>query len=91
VRGPTPLVCRVNGTVGGGGGGVGLEEAGIGEGRGVRVAMYANCVGGCVAGTAVGVGVVLEQPLEIYNTLFYNYVPPADWVFVDANSVPPPP
>jgi hypothetical protein len=96
VRGHSPLVCRVDlnaSSDGGseGGGGHGIDESGLGTTLGgYTVAMFANCFE-CVPGTAVGLGVVLEQKFEVYNHLFYGYAPPADWSFLADGAPPAPP
>ncbi len=89
VRGVKPLVCRVNGTEGGGGGGVGLVEAMQDNRTGFTVGVYANC-DPCVYQN-LGVGLVLEQQYQVFSTLFYGYLPPTDWLFTETNSVPQPP
>lgn len=94
VRGPSPLVCRVNRTASlvEGGGGVGIEEAQFGtENMGYSVSMFANCFDGCVPGTVLGAGAVLEQRFQIYNHLFYGYQPPDGWLFLTDGPPPPPP
>lgn len=91
VRGTSPLVCRVTLTEGGGGGGVGIEEAELGtDHMGYEVSMFANCNPQCTVGVS-GVGLALDQPFDVYNTLFHQYAPPADWLFVESNTVPSPP
>lgn len=90
VRGLAPLVCRVNATAGGGGGGVGLDEA-MGSNRtGFTIGVYANC-DPCAPGTILGFGLVLEQQFDVYAHLFYGYLPPEDWLFTESNTVPSPP
>ncbi len=100
VRGPAPLTCRVNATTGGGGGGVGIKEAQLGTNNtAFMVSMFSNC-SPCYRDTGapdplgigiLGVGVVTEQTFDVYNHLFYNYSPPADWTFLATGKVPPPP
>lgn len=96
VRGHSPLVCRVNGTMSNdgmesGGGGHGLEEAELGtENMGYSVSMFSNCFE-CVPGTVLGLGVVLEQRFQVYNHLFYGYLPPDGWMFITDGPPPPPP
>ena len=96
VRGHSPLICRVNATMSsdgmeGGGGGHGLEEAGLGtDNMGYSVSMFSNCFE-CVPGTVLGVGVVLEQRFQVYNHLFYGYLPPEGWAFLTDGQAPAPP
>lgn len=90
VRGFSPLVCRVTPEEGGGGGGFGLKEADVGAAGGYIVQMFANC-NPCVPTTILGVGIVYEQQYEVYDHLFYGYLPPEDWLFVETSMVPSPP
>ena len=93
VRGPAPLVCKVNMTAAadGGGGGHGLNETGLGgDVGGFTVQMFAGCYQQCVVG-AVGLGIALEQRFQVFNHVFYGYEPPADWVFLTDGPPPPPP
>ena len=99
VRGVAPLTCRVNGTTGGGGGGVGIKDAQLGTNNTFfQTRMFANC-SPCIYDSGVdpaglgfmGVGVVLEQTFEVYNHLFFGYLPPTDWTFLANGKVPPPP
>lgn len=91
VRGMSPLVCRVNATDGGGGGGVGITENKLGTNRtGYTVGVYANC-DPCVPGTVLGFGLVYQQQFEIFSHLFYGYLPPEGWIFVEDSYVPEPP
>jgi len=90
VWGASPHVCRVSSDAGTGnpdgtGGGNGLDEAAFGSGTepGFRVWTAADCAEIlCVPGTALGVGVVIEQTFDVYNHVFYNFAPPEDWIFV---------
>lgn len=96
VRGPSPLVCRLNTTAssdGGenGGGGHGIEESGLGaELMGYSVQMFAGCYQQCVVG-AVGAGISLEQRFQVYNHLFHGYLPPEGWLFLNDGPPPAPP
>jgi hypothetical protein len=96
VRGPAPLICKVSlneSSDGGssGGGGHGIDESGLGADlMGYSTEMFAGCYQQCVIG-AVGAGVSLQQPYDVYNTVFFGYEPPADWTFLSGTPVPNPP
>lgn len=53
----------------------------------------------CVAWPAInegcfrftGAGVITNQQFKVYTTVFYGYVPPADWLFIETSTVPDPP
>jgi hypothetical protein len=100
VRGPAPLVCRVNATQGGGGGGFGINKTELGgHNKFFGVQMFANC--SPCSGAAglppdqvpnnLGVGAVTEQTFDLYTFLYYNYQPPPDWTFLGTGKVAPPP
>ncbi len=83
VWGPSPLVCTVtreavcdNGD-GTGGGGAGLNETGFPGG--FRATVFPGCYQGCIPGTAVGPGVVLQQKYSLYASGFFNHAPPEGW------------
>ena len=38
-----------------------------------------------------GVGYSLQQPFTVYTTIFYGYLPPEGWLFVETNGLPEPP
>lgn len=85
IWGTSPLICRVdaendcdNGD-GTGGGGSGLDETGF-TGR-ITTRVYANCFQTCVPGTALGVGVVLQQRYTLMGAIFYNVTPGEDWLY----------
>jgi hypothetical protein len=94
VWGPSPLICRVTPTDdctngdGTGGGGEGLNETGFPGEFWARV--YAACVPQCVPGTAVGLGIVLQQEYTLFGTAFFNWLPPAGWSLA-RDGVPAPP
>jgi hypothetical protein len=52
----------------------------------------------CVAWPAInsgcfrftGAGVILNQQFKVYTTVFYGYVPPTDWLFIESGTVPEP-
>lgn len=85
IWGTSPLICRVDGASdcdngdGTGGGGDGLNETGF-TGR-VTTRVYANCFQTCVPGTAVGLGVVLQQRYTLMGAIFYNVTPGEDWLY----------
>lgn len=85
IWGESPLVCKVdaenecdNGDGTGGGGG-GLNATGFSGVVTTRV--FANCFQTCVPGTAVGLGLVLQQDYDLYGAAFFNFRPADDWTF----------
>lgn len=38
-----------------------------------------------------GVGYSLQQPFTVYTTIFYGYLPPEGWMFVESSTIPDPP
>jgi hypothetical protein len=38
-----------------------------------------------------GPALTLQQRFTVYVTIFYGYVPPTDWKFIESGEVPPPP
>ena len=52
----------------------------------------------CVAWPAInqgcfrftGAGVITNQKFSVYTTVFYGYVPPADWLFIETGTIPQP-
>jgi len=45
----------------------------------------------CVAFSPCGAGFAAQQPFSLFTSAFYNYEPPADWLFAETGAVPPPP
>lgn len=37
-----------------------------------------------------GVGVITNQKFMVYTTVFYGYVPPTGWLFIETGTVPQP-
>lgn len=37
-----------------------------------------------------GIGVISNQKFSVYTTVFYGYVPPSDWLFIESGTVPRP-
>jgi hypothetical protein len=44
-----------------------------------------------VGASPCGAGVSFQQDFQLFTTTFYNYEPPADWLFANTGEVPPPP
>ncbi len=94
VRGPSPLVCRVNNDmasedVPGGGNNFTTIRDGAGWSPLFAVGLYSNCAGQCVIG-AVGVGAALDQEVKAYISVFYNFKPSEDWLFIEEGEHPVP-
>lgn len=94
VWGLSPQICRVgpeapcdNGD-GTGGGGTGLNETNF-DGR-VEMRVFASCFNGCIPGTAVGPGLVLQQEYDQIGTAFYNFQPTEGWTFINDGAHPLP-
>ena len=53
------------------------------------VGLFSNCAAQCLLG-AVGVGLALEQEVQMFSHVFYNYQPPEGWLFLDGQGFPQP-
>jgi len=94
VRGPSPLVCRVDremefGDIPGGGNNLAEIDDGAGFRGEYTIGLFSNCAVQCVQG-AVGVGLALEQEVIMYTHVFYNWQPAADWLFIRDGAPPGP-
>lgn len=81
-------------------GGEVLNESKIGTERallvqidaGATVVVAERCgVPGAYEPEPCGVGLVVQQPFQLFTTAFYGYEPPEEWLFVATGEVPPPP
>lgn len=79
-EGPSPLYGTMDTEM--------LNESGIG-----REAWFLGQVFAGDSGLVpvTGMGVVVQQPFQMFFTSFYGYVPPSDWRFSTEGVVPPPP
>lgn len=94
VRGPSPLVCRVNNdmasaSVPGGGNNFTTIRNNEGWSPVFAVGLFSNCAGQCVLG-AVGVGAAIDQEVKSYISIFYNFKPAEDWMFINDGEHPLP-
>lgn len=94
VWGPSPLVCTMtkdadcdNGD-GTGGGGDGLNTTGFPGG--FYAYLGPGCYQGCIPGTAVGPGIVVQQKYSLYGSAFFNHMPPEGWTLQEMGEYHPP-
>ncbi len=98
VWGPSHQMCKISqhsgwGNPDGTGGGNGLKSAafGVGDRPGFKTWIAADCAEAlCVPGTAIGVGLLVQQEVEVFNHVFYNFLPSEDWVFLEDGAPPIP-
>lgn len=89
VRGASPLICKIaadtpSNTVPGGGNNFTTIRDGEGFGSIFSVGLYSNCAVTCDPVTGVlGVGLALDQEVQAYVHVFYNFQPEDDWLFIE--------
>ncbi len=94
VRGASPLVCRVNNDIAsadvpGGGNNFTTIRDNSGWSPVFAVGLYSNCAGQCVLG-AVGIGAAIDQEVKAYISIFYNFKPSEEWMFITDGEHPLP-